>query len=568
MLAAATPLGANAQAAYPSKPIKIIVPYPPGGAVDVVTRKMAQKLTEQMGQSIIVDNKPGGTGTIGASAAARAEADGYTLMANDTTYSLLPFIFKKLPFDYDKDLVPGQRVRVRADGHGGQCRIAVQDPGRVPRRCEGRPGQADLWHGRRGHHAAFHCGGIRRGQRHEADARAFQGREARPLQAVLSNTIDMQFSSTPGVMGNVKGGKLRLLAVSGDKRLVALPAVPTFAEAGVKNFSVVNWTGLWAPKGTPAPVLARLQQEIASAMATPDMKAFAEGLGAEPRMADAAAFAKMLTDSNALWGKIAANASIRQAVTSLEITLFLLQPPQVRDLELFTRMPDALRRRESSAWAGCQPRRQPTDSFLEGPVFDDQGNLYVTDIPFGRIFRIDPAGAVVAGGGIRRRAQRHEVSGRPHLADHRLQERPHAHRRGDRHGHAAPAAPQQRTLQGRQRPDHRREGQPLLHRPGPDRPARPHGAPVPAAPDGQLDLLLCERAQSQRRGAVAGRQGAVPGGDPRQLRLAGAAAARRQRGQGQPVLHLLRAQRPGRAGGRYKGPRAAWPTRGWARSGC
>jgi tripartite-type tricarboxylate transporter receptor subunit TctC len=110
-------------------------------------------------------------------------------------------------------------------------------------------------------------------------------------------------------MGNVKGGKLRLLAVSGDKRLAALPTVPTFAEAGVKGFSVVNWTGLWAPKGTPAPVVARLQQEIAKAMATPDMKAFSEGLGAEPRIADAAAFAKMLTDSNALWDKIAANAS-------------------------------------------------------------------------------------------------------------------------------------------------------------------------------------------------------------------------------------------------------------------
>jgi tripartite-type tricarboxylate transporter receptor subunit TctC len=308
VLAAATPLGANAQAAYPSKPIKIIVPYPPGGAVDVVTRKMAQKLTEQMGQSIIVDNKPGGTGTIGASAAARAEADGYTLMANDTTYSLLPFIFKKLPFDHDKDLVPVSAYVFAPMAMVVNAESPYKTLAEFLAAAKAAPGKLTYGTGGAGTtpHFTAEAFGVASGTKlmHVP----FKG-AGEATQAVLSNTIDMQFSSTPGVMGNVKGGKLRLLAVSGDKRLVALPAVPTFAEAGVKNFSVVNWTGLWAPKGTPAPVLARLQQEIAKAMATPDMKAFAEGLGAEPRMADAAAFAKMLTDSNVLWGKIAANAS-------------------------------------------------------------------------------------------------------------------------------------------------------------------------------------------------------------------------------------------------------------------
>lgn len=308
VLAAATPLGANAQAAYPSKPIRIIVPYPPGGAVDVVTRKLAQKLTEQMGQSIIVDNKPGGTGTIGASAAARAEADGYTLMANDTTYSLLPFIFKKLPFDYDKDLVPVSAYVFAPMAMVVNAESPYKTLAEFLAAAKAAPGKLTYGTGGAGTtpHFTAEAFGVASGTKlmHVP----FKG-AGEATQAVLSNTIDMQFSSTPGVMGNVKGGKLRLLAVSGDKRLAALPAVPTFAEAGVKNFSVVNWTGLWAPKGTPAPVLARLQQEIAKAMATPDMKAFAEGLGAEPRMADAAAFAKMLTDSNVLWGKIAANAS-------------------------------------------------------------------------------------------------------------------------------------------------------------------------------------------------------------------------------------------------------------------
>ena len=308
VLVATTPLGASAQTAYPSKPIKIIVPYPPGGAVDVVTRKMAQKLTEQMGQSVIIDNKPGGTGTIGASAVARAEADGYTLMANDTTYSLLPFIFKKLPFDHDKDLVPVGAYVFAPMAMVVNAESRYKTLPEFLAAAKAAPGKLTYGTGGAGTtpHFTAEAFGVASGTKlmHVP----FKG-AGEATQAVLSNTIDMQFSSTPGVMGNVKGGKLRLLAVSGDKRLVALPDVPTFAEAGVKDFSVVNWTGLWAPKGTPAPVLARLQQEIAKAMATPDMKAFAQGLGAEPRMADADAFAKMLIDSNLLWGKIAANAS-------------------------------------------------------------------------------------------------------------------------------------------------------------------------------------------------------------------------------------------------------------------
>lgn len=113
-------------------------------------------------------------------------------------------------------------------------------------------------------------------------------------------------------MGNVRGGKLRLLAVSGDKRLAVLPEVPTFAEAGVRDFGVVNWTGLWAPKGTPAPVLQRLQTEIAAAMATSDMKSFAEGMGADARQVDATGFARILRDSNAMWGAIAAKTGFEK----------------------------------------------------------------------------------------------------------------------------------------------------------------------------------------------------------------------------------------------------------------
>lgn len=309
-LALAASVAVHAQA-WPSKPVRIVVPYAPGGAVDVVTRKMAARLQQQTGQSFVVENRAGATGTIGLNAVATAPADGYTLVANDTTYALLPHIFKKLPFDHEKDLMPVGAFVFAPMGVAVRAESPYKSLGELMAAAKAQPQKVTYGTGGAGTmpHFASEALGIAGGANFMHIP--FKG-AGEASTALLSGTIDFQIASTPGLMGNVKGGRMRMLAVSGSKRLVALPDVPTFAEAGLKNFGVINFTGLWAPKGTPAEVVDRLQKEIATAMASADMKTYADSNAAEAGHWDASTFAKELAERNSVWGKVAANTAFER----------------------------------------------------------------------------------------------------------------------------------------------------------------------------------------------------------------------------------------------------------------
>jgi tripartite-type tricarboxylate transporter receptor subunit TctC len=301
---------AQAQA-WPARPVKIVVPYPPGGSVDVVTRKIAAKLQEQTGQTFFVENKAGATGTIGLAAVVQSPADGYTLAANDTTYALLPHIFRKLPFDHDKDLLPVGAYVFAPMSVVVKAESTYRTLGDLLAAAKTQPEKVTYGTGGAGTtpHFVSEALGIAAGVRFMHVPYKGAGEAT---MAMLSGTIDFQIASTPGVMGNVKGGKARILAVSGGKRLAALPDVPTFGEAGLKNFGLINFTGLWAPKGTPQAVIDRLQKELATAMASADMKAFSEGIASEPGFWDAATFAKDLHERTGYWGKVAANTAFER----------------------------------------------------------------------------------------------------------------------------------------------------------------------------------------------------------------------------------------------------------------
>lgn len=313
-LCAALALASSAASAqppspYPEKAVKIVVPYPPGGAVDQVTRRIAQKLTEQTGQSFFVENKAGATGTIGAQQVARSAGDGYTLMANDTTYSILPQVFKKLPWDYTQDLVPVAGFNFAPTAVVVAAGSPFRTLGDLVAYSQANPGKLNYGTGGAGTMPHFATEALQGSSGLKATHVPFKGAGEATL-ALLGGTIDFQIASTPGVMGQVRGGKVRLLAVSGDQRLQALPEVPTFAQAGVPGYKVVNFTGLWAPKGTPDAVLERLRTEIARAMASPDVQAFANDLGAVPRVVSGPAFADKLKTDALLWEAVAAKVGI------------------------------------------------------------------------------------------------------------------------------------------------------------------------------------------------------------------------------------------------------------------
>jgi tripartite-type tricarboxylate transporter receptor subunit TctC len=300
-----------AVAAYPEKPVRIVVAYAPGGAVDVVARRLAQKLTEQTGQTFIVENKPGATGLIGTQQVVRSPADGYTLLAIDNTYSILPYAFKKLPWNHEQDLVPitvsiftPVMLVVRADSKYKDLPTLLADARANPEK---------LTYGTGGAGSAPHFA-----------SEAFQQTAGVKLTHVpykgagdavtglVSGQIDMLLLSTPSVASQIKGGKARALAVTGKKRLAAFPTVPTFDEAGVAGYGVVNWSGLAAPKGTPGDVIARLHAEVKKALASADMQEFVAGMSGEPGGVDPAGFTRLIRDETGRWSGVAQKANIER----------------------------------------------------------------------------------------------------------------------------------------------------------------------------------------------------------------------------------------------------------------
>lgn len=270
LAAAAASPAAQAQEAYPSKPIRIIVPFPPGGSVDPLARVVGRHLQEALGQPVINDNRPGGNTVVGTDATAKAAADGHTLLMTATSHVTTPLLMQA-PFDPIRDFVPIASL-------ASSDMILVVNPS-VPAttlreliaHAKANPGQ--LNYGSAGTGNPNHLAGELFDMMAGVKTTHIPYKGGAPaINDLIGGQVQMAYGSPIIVLPHIRSGRLRAIAVTSPARMAALPQVPTFAEAGLPDYSVRIWYGLLAPAGTPRPVVARLSAEIARIMQLPDVK--------------------------------------------------------------------------------------------------------------------------------------------------------------------------------------------------------------------------------------------------------------------------------------------------------
>ncbi|MCZ8252313.1 MAG: tripartite tricarboxylate transporter substrate binding protein [Hylemonella sp.] len=295
---------AQAQAqAYPSKPVKVIVSFPPGGVADVLARLVAAPLQDALGQPVVVENRAGSGGNIGADAVAKSPADGYTLlMSSGGTVSVNPHIYPKMPFDPNKDIVPVASVARVAVFLLARNNLPVNNAKEFIDYLKANPGK--LSYGSPGNGSSPHLAGEMFKSMSSTFAVHVPYRGAAPaLNDLLAGQIDYAFD--PGIgLTHVRAGRLKLLAVGSPKRSSLFPDVPTVEEAGLKGFDADTYFGFYAPAGTPAAVVTRLNTEINKILSTPATKERIAALGGEAVPMSPQAFAAKAAEDSKRFGKL------------------------------------------------------------------------------------------------------------------------------------------------------------------------------------------------------------------------------------------------------------------------
>jgi tripartite-type tricarboxylate transporter receptor subunit TctC len=266
------PAAAQATGEWPQKAIRVVVPYAVGGPSDILVRLVAPKLAERLGQPVVVDNRVGASGNVGTDLVAKSPPDGYTLVIGTNTTAANATLFKSMPFDILRDFAP--ITTLFRDGN--LLLVAPTFPGRtvadLVALAKAKPGT--ITYASSGNGTSTHLAGVLLTQQSKADIThvPYKGIAA-GMTDVMGGQATMMFASIAAATPQVKGGRLRALAVTRDTRLEGLPDVPTMAEAGYPGFEATNgWGGFWAPAGTPKPIVDRLQREVAAILRTPEIR--------------------------------------------------------------------------------------------------------------------------------------------------------------------------------------------------------------------------------------------------------------------------------------------------------
>lgn len=303
-------LSLPAFAQYPNRPVKLIVPFPPAGATDIVGRIVAQKLGEQMGQSVVVENRPGAGGSIGSDLAAKSAPDGYTLlMATSSTHSIGP-VLQKLPYDPLKDFAPITHVANVPNVLVVSPVLPVTSVQELIAYAKARPGQLNF--ASSGVGTIVHLNGELFKMLAGVDLVhvPYKG-TALSIPDVANGSVAMLFDSLASVQPHIKSGRVRPLAVNAQRRSALMPEVPTLAEAGMPAFDRYTWFGMFAPAGTPKDVVARVNAEVAVALKAPDLlerfaAAGAEAVGSTPEQ-----FVERIKSDAAKWAQVIKAANVK-----------------------------------------------------------------------------------------------------------------------------------------------------------------------------------------------------------------------------------------------------------------
>ena len=288
---------------FPQRPIRIVVPVPPGGSVDTVARLIASKMSDSLGQGVVIDNRGGASTNIGMEIVARATGDGYTLLANTVPLVANPSLFSRLPFDPQKDFAPVSLVVNGPSIIVAHPSVPVRNVKELIALAKAKPGV--IKYSSAGAGTLTHLGAELFKYLAKVDVVHVPYKGGGPaLTAVISGECDVSFLTALAAASQISGGRLRALAVTGRARLALLPDVPTVAESGVPNYEFQSWVGILAPASTPPAVVKVLNDHIVKAARTPDVSERFTREGAEIVASTPEYFRKLIATDIALWGKV------------------------------------------------------------------------------------------------------------------------------------------------------------------------------------------------------------------------------------------------------------------------
>jgi tripartite-type tricarboxylate transporter receptor subunit TctC len=306
----ALPAPAAAQA-YPARPIRLVVPFPPGGSTDILARALGQKLSEAWGQQVIVDNRPGAGGSIGAEAVAKAPHDGYTLlMAHIGTLAVNPALYPKLGYDAAKDFAPVSLVAIVPNVLVVHPSVPVKNVTELIEYARKNPGKLNYSSGGNGSAAHLAMEYFKLQTKTDIVHVPYKG-TVPAVTDLIAGQVSLTMTGAPAVMPHAQSGKLRALGVSSAARLDAFPQVPTIAESGVPGFEATQWYGVVAPAGTPADIVAKLNAAIVQIMGSKEMKERLNTEGAIASVNSPEAFAAFIESERKRWGAVVKAAGMR-----------------------------------------------------------------------------------------------------------------------------------------------------------------------------------------------------------------------------------------------------------------